>query len=83
MKVIYIVGASHSGPTLDMMLNAHPEIILIGEVMKLNRVKYRKSGEVKVTRCSCGARGLLQCEFWARVSAWTKKTGVSSYMMVT
>jgi len=75
MKVISIAGASHSGSTLlDMMLNAHPEIVSVGEVLKLNRVKYWKSGEVKTARCSCGASGLLQCEFWARVNAWTEKT---------
>lgn len=75
MRVIYIAGAAHSGSTLlDMMLNAHPEIISVGEVLKLNNVKYLNSGEVKVTRCSCGASGLLQCPFWSRVDALTKET---------
>ena len=70
-RVIYIAGAAHSGSTLlDMMLNAHPEIISVGEVLNLNRVQYRNSGDVKVTRCSCGASGLLQCAFWSRVNAW-------------
>ena len=69
MRVIYIAGAAHSGSTLlDMMLNAHPEIISVGEVLKLNNVKYWKSGAVKATRCSCGASGLLQCPFWSRVN---------------
>jgi len=75
MKIIYIAGASHSGSTLlDMMLNAHPEMISVGEVLDLNRVKYRTSGAIKATRCSCGARGLLRCKFWARVNAWIEKT---------
>jgi hypothetical protein len=69
MRVIYIVGASHSGSTLlDMMLNAHPKIISVGELLKLNRVKRSKSGKPKFTRCSCGAAGLLRCEFWSRVN---------------
>jgi len=69
MRVIYIAGASHSGSTLlDMMLNAHPEIISVGELLKLNRVKRSKSGKPKFTRCSCGASGLLRCEFWSRVN---------------
>jgi hypothetical protein len=69
MRVIYIAGASHSGSTLlDMMLNAHPEIISVGEVLKLNRVKRSKSGKPKFTKCSCGAVGLLQCEFWSCVN---------------
>jgi hypothetical protein len=38
MRVIYIAGAAHSGSTLlDLMLNAHPEIVSVGEVLKLNR----------------------------------------------
>jgi hypothetical protein len=69
MKIIYIAGAAHSGSRLlDMMLNAHPDIMSVGEVLKLNNVKYWKSGEVKPTRCSCGASGLLQCPFWSRVN---------------
>jgi sulfotransferase family protein len=72
MRVIYIAGASHSGSTLlDMMLNAHPEIISVGELLKLNRVKRSKSGKPKFARCSCGAAGLLRCEFWSRVNERT------------
>ena len=71
MRIIYIAGASHSGSTLlDMMLNAHPEIISVGEVLKLNRIKVAKTGRVKRTRCSCGSATLLQCEFWSRVNEW-------------
>jgi hypothetical protein len=69
MRVIYIAGAAHSGSTLlDMMLNAHPDIISVGELINLNRVRRSpKTGEVKPTKCSCGAVGLLQCKFWSRV----------------
>ena len=69
MRVIYIAGASHSGSTLlDMMLNAHPEILSVGEAFQLNRTKRSKSGKPEVTKCSCGALGLGQCTFWSRVN---------------
>ena len=80
MRIIYIASASHSGSTLlDMMLNAHPEIISVGEVLKLNRIKLAKTGRVKRTRCSCGAATLLQCEFWSRVNEWIRKTHGKSF----
>jgi hypothetical protein len=67
MRVMYIAGAAHSGSTLlDMMLNAHPRIFSAGELVNLNRVKFKK-GKVKPTRCACGAVGLSQCRFWSRV----------------
>ena len=81
MRLIYIVGASHSGSTLlDMMLNAHPEIISVGEVFKLNRIKRSRSGKPKVTRCSCGALGLVQCEFWSRVNERTMRIHGKSFV---
>jgi hypothetical protein len=43
MRVVYIAGTSHSGSTLlDLMLNAHPEMISLGEVMNLNRLPQSK-----------------------------------------
>jgi len=80
MRVIYIAGASHSGSTLlDMMLNAHPEIISVGEVLKLNRAKRSRTGKPKLTKCSCGAWGLLQCEFWSRVNERIMQTHGKSF----
>ena len=75
MRIIYIAGAAHSGSTLlDMMLNAHPDIISVGEVLNINRVKRSKStGEVKEPNCSCGAVGLLQCAFWSSVNTRIEK----------
>ena len=38
MKILYITSLSHSGSTLlDVMLNAHPDIISVGEVKQLGR----------------------------------------------
>lgn len=80
MKLIYIAGASHSGSTLlDMMLNAHPKIVSVGEVLKLNRTKGSKTGKPKFTRCSCGAWGLMQCEFWSRVNERILQTHGKSF----
>ena len=70
MKVIFIAGTSHSGSTLlDLMLNAHPEIVSVGEVVNLPRVLRYKNPQRKTFRCcSCGARSFWACEFWSRVN---------------
>ena len=72
MRVIYIAGLSHSGSTLlSLMLNAHPEIISVGELKHL-----RKAGEGMP--CGCGAASLEQCEFWSSVEkVLRKRTGKS------
>jgi Sulfotransferase family len=76
MRVIYIAGAAHSGSTLlDLMLNAHPEIVSVGEVLKLNRqLGYRDPERKNYAPCSCGAPSLLQCKFWSAVDAETRAT---------
>lgn len=72
MRVIYIASAAHSGSTLlDLMLNAHPEIISVGEVLKLGLIKIKKHGELKFTRCSCRAASLRECDFWSSVDTQT------------
>jgi hypothetical protein len=70
MKVIFIAGTSHSGSTLlDLMLNAHPEIVSVGEVVNLPRVLKYKNPQRKTFRCcSCGARSFWACEFWSCVN---------------
>jgi hypothetical protein len=80
MRVIYIAGASHSGSTLlDMMLNAHPEIVSLGEVYKLHqKLAPRKLRTKAYARCSCGAESLLRCPFWSKVNALTLKAANKS-----
>ena len=70
MKVIYIAGTSHSGSTLlDLMLNAHPKIISVGEVVNLHRQLTYKNPKRKTYRpCSCGAPSLWACEFWSSIN---------------
>jgi hypothetical protein len=69
MRVVYIAGTAHSGSTLlDLMLNAHPDIISVGEVLKLNRwLSYRDPETKTYARCSCGAPSLWDCPFWSSV----------------
>lgn len=73
MRVIYIAGTAHSGSTLlDLMLNAHPGIVSVGEVLKLNRrLGYRNPEKQIYTECSCGAPSLWACPFWSAVNAET------------
>jgi len=74
MRVIYIAGAAHSGSTLlDLMLNAHPDIVSVGEVLKLNRqLAYRDAEKKTYAACSCGAPSLWACKFWSAVDAETR-----------
>ena len=70
MRVIYIAGMSHSGSTLlNLMLNAHPAIFAVGELIDLNRVTRGSS----YPPCPCGAPSLQECEFWSRVNDWTQQ----------
>lgn len=72
MKIIFIASLSHSGSTLlDLMLNAHPDVVSVGELKQLGRfARFEKPG--RRLRCTCGAESLVSCDFWSRVSAMTK-----------
>jgi hypothetical protein len=72
LKIFFIASLSHSGSTLlDLMLNAHPDVVSVGELKQLGRfARFEKPG--RQLRCTCGAGSLLACEFWTRVSALTK-----------
>src|SRR5262249_46303497 len=80
MRVIYIAGAAHSGSTLlDLMLNAHPAIVSVGEFLKLNRqLAYRDAERKTYAPCSCGAPSLWQCKFWSAVDAQTRSAAGKS-----
>jgi hypothetical protein len=58
IRLVYLLGASHSGSTLlAMLLNAHPEVCTVGEL------KATSLGDPKKYRCSC--RQLIkECPFW-------------------
>jgi hypothetical protein len=85
LKVIFIASTSHSGSTLlDLMLNAHPEVVSAGELKQLGRyARLQKGGrtttkqnkpkpEPSTARCTCGAPTVWDCPFWTRVSALTE-----------
>jgi Sulfotransferase family len=73
LKIIFIASLSHSGSTLlDLMLNAHPDVVSVGELKQLGRfARFEKPGRRRL-RCTCGAETLISCDFWSRVSALTK-----------
>jgi hypothetical protein len=63
MRVIYIAGTSHSGSTLlDLMLNAHPQIVSVGEIVRLKSAWIHRKPAV----CTC-RNPVAECAFWLRV----------------
>lgn len=59
MPVIYILSCGHSGSTLlDMLLNAHPQVMGLGEIEKIG-----DRATIDTARCSCGER-VSDCGFW-------------------
>lgn len=68
-RLVYILGATHSGSTvLAMQLASHPDVCTIGE---LSGTPYRAEPGYQ---CSCGAE-LVRCEFWRSVSAAMAERG--------
>src|SRR5262245_10158305 len=53
------------------MLNAHPDIVSVGELKQLGRFA-RKEKIHRKLNCTCGAQSLWACDFWREVSARTK-----------
>jgi hypothetical protein len=67
-KIIFIASLSHSGSTLlDLMLNAHPEVVSVGEVKQLGRYAGSARARGRRAQCTCGAHSLGQCSFWSLV----------------
>ncbi len=63
IKLVYVMGTSHSGSTLlAFLLNSHPEMVSIGETSpSLKRNKDRH-----LLPCSCGDL-IGECKFWNQV----------------
>ena len=78
-KIIFIASLSHSGSTLlDLMLNAHPEVVSVGEVKQLSRYARSTRARGRRARCTCGAHSLGACPFWSLVGAISEsRTGQS------
>lgn len=65
---VYIAGLSHSGSTLlAFLLNAHPELVSIGEASRVGEVLPDRWATRK-DLCSCG-KPFFYCEFWNRTLA--------------
>jgi hypothetical protein len=59
----FILGMSHSGSTLlAFLLNAHPEIVSVGEVSRIGELLPAR-WQNGASLCSCG-KGYFLCEFW-------------------
>ncbi len=72
MRVIFIASLSHSGSTLlDLMLNAHPELVSVGELKQLSR--FARFNKPKQPRCTCGTPSLWDCDFWKSVNDVTNR----------
>lgn len=75
IKVIYILGAGHSGSTLlDLMLGSHSSIESLGEIKNFSAYMgsgSRLSDDQK--RCTCGVH-VRECLYWQRMLQALEKT---------
>ena len=71
MRVLYISGSGRSGSTLlDIVLNGHPDVQGVGELVNLPR-----AGWIGNEYCSCG-RHANDCPFWTQVRRiWAERVG--------
>lgn len=74
MRVVYVVGSSHSGSTLLALLSdEHPQIASVGETAIKTRI--RREGRAGRQPCSCGT-ALAQCDFWQRIFQRVSAEGI-------
>jgi len=65
LRVVYVAGSGHTGSTLlAMLLNAHPQIVSVGETSI--KPKIRRRGDGATQKCSCGVL-IVDCAFWQEV----------------
>jgi hypothetical protein len=70
INVLYIASASYSGSTLlSFVLNAHPQIVTIGEMGPIRRAEQNPDYP-----CSCGVR-LVECPFFKQIQAKMREKG--------
>lgn len=70
VKVVFIAGASFCGSTLlSFVLNAHPQILSIGEMGPTTK------SETEDYLCSCGTR-LIECPFFLKVQEGMARQGL-------
>lgn len=74
LRVVYVAGSGHTGSTLlAMLLNAHPQIVSVGETSI--KPKIRRRGDGATQKCSCGAL-IVECAFWQEVFRRVNDAGV-------
>lgn len=57
MKIVFIASLSNNGSTLfDVMLNARPDVISVGELKQLRR--FARLEKTNGLQCTCGAESL-------------------------
>jgi hypothetical protein len=61
------------------MLNAHPEIVSVGELVNLpHQLMYKNIKKKNYRPCTCGAQSLWACEFWCGIMENIRQvTGIS------
>jgi hypothetical protein len=71
--VVYVAGSGHTGSTLlAMLVDAHPQIVSVGETSI--KPKIRRRGHGAVQKCSCGEL-IAHCRFWQRVFGRVRELG--------
>jgi hypothetical protein len=74
LRVVYVAGSGHTGSTLlAMLLNAHPQIVSVGETSI--KPKIRRRGDGATQKCSCGAL-IVECAFWQDVFRRVNDAGI-------
>jgi hypothetical protein len=73
LRVVYVAGSGHTGSTLvAMLLNAHPQIVSVGETSI--KPKIRRRGDGATQKCSCGVL-IVECAFWQEVFGRVAQSG--------
>ena len=73
IKVVYLAGTSYCGSTLlAFLLNAHPQVVSIGEASLHRRGQKKK---ILTYMCSCGSL-LVRCAFWTAMFRLVNERGL-------
>ncbi len=85
MKIIYVLGLSHSGSTLlDFLLSHHKKVVGLGESYSVLENKFSNAEETEKI-CSCG-KNLSSCDLWSNYPQNQKKNdkqaAIASYKKI-
>jgi len=73
LTIIYITSKGNSGSTLlDLLISSHSQVTSLGEINVLSaRRKKMLPQTVLESRCTCGAKPILDCLFWQGVEQFS------------